>query len=95
MSSFQPDLPFAESSTGYVTWHAERAQTLRELERQSGLLLQTPVRLRLRDFARPFEGVVEFVVGTDRAPRFRVRGERFDFGPDEVEACERLEELRS
>lgn len=91
MSSFQPDLPFGESSSGYATWHAERAEALRQLERHCGLVLLTPVRVRLRDFAKPFEGVVEFVVGTDRNPRFRFRGERFDFGPEEVESCERLE----
>lgn len=90
MQPFQPDLPFAAPGTGYTAWRAEREEAERALERRSGVLLSVPVRLRLRDFARTFEGVVEFVVGTDRAPRFRMRGERFDFGLDEVESCERM-----
>lgn len=87
---YQPDLPFSESGGGYGAWHAEQEEAMRALASRFGLLLSVPVRLHLQDFAKPFEGVVEFVVGTDRAPRFRVRGERFDFGPDEVASCERL-----
>jgi hypothetical protein len=86
----QPELPFFGSDEGYGAWLAEREGTVRALEHRWGLPLYARVRLRLRDFARPFEGVIEFVVGTDRSPRFRIRGERFDFGPNEVESCERL-----
>lgn len=90
MQPEQPDLPFFDSNVGYGAWQAEREEALRAMERRWGLLLSVPVRLRLRDFARPFDGVIDFIVGTDRSPRFRVRGERFDFGPGEVESCERL-----
>lgn len=87
---FQPELPFTGDPRGLESWRAERAATVRALEERFGILLSRPVRLQLRGLPKPFVGTLEWVVGTERAPRFRLRGERLEFGLDEIESCERL-----
>lgn len=87
----QPELPFFTSDSGYSRWHEECACYRRDLERKLGVPLGVKVRVILRDFQHPFTGILELVVGTERAPRLRLSGLRFEFTLDEIVSIHRMD----
>ena len=89
-ASHQPELPFLNSDSGYSRWHEECARYRHDLEQKLGVPLGVKAQVTLRDFERPFTGILEFVVGTERAPRLRLRDFRFDFTLDEIISIHRL-----
>ena len=92
MSQHQPELPFFGSDQGYAHWHEELGKQRQLLEQKLGVPFGVKVQLTLRDFDKPFTGVIETVVGTPEAnPRLRLRGERFDFSLDEICSITRLQ----
>lgn len=91
-ADLQPELPFFTSDAGYTRWHEECARYRREMEQRLGVPLGVKARVSLRDFQHPFTGILEFVVGTERAPRLRLRGFRFEFTLDEIVSIHRIDE---
>ncbi|MEW6303878.1 MAG: hypothetical protein AB1705_10430 [Verrucomicrobiota bacterium] len=87
---FQPELSFALGIGGHERWEAERQTWIKQLEERLGVPLGVRVRVKLRDFDRPFTGILELVVGTEREPRLRLRDERFELELAEIESCERV-----
>ena len=90
--TFQPDLPFFASDTGFQRWQRQLDAYRAELERKLGIPLGSKVRLTLTDFEHPFTGILEMVVGTKETnPRLRLHDLRFDFGIDEITSLHRLD----
>ena len=90
--SSQPDLPFFGSESGYQHWQAEQAAYRAELVRRFGVPIGAKVQITLRDFDRPFTGLLELSVTNPQSnPRLRLRGFQFDFTIDEITALHRLD----
>ena len=86
----QPDLPLLDSDAGYTKWQDERARYRQALEQKLGLPIGAKVRITLRDFDRPFTGILELAIGTENNPRLRLRGFQFDFTLEEIISIHRL-----
>lgn len=87
----QPDLTFSASEAGFAKWHQQLDQHRRALSEKLGIPIGTKVRIRLRDFERPFDGVLEVVTGSgDLDPKFRLRGYKFDFSFKEIVSFEMI-----
>jgi hypothetical protein len=76
------------SDAGWRRWREELEEKQRAFEARWGVVLGKPVRVRLRDHAKPLSGMLEWVhkgrAGENAPPRFRLRG--LEFGHEEIES---------
>ena len=90
-ANHQPELPFFASDSGFSRWQEEGTRYRHELEQKLGVPLGVKAQVALRDFEHPFTGILEFVIGTERSPRLRLRDFRFDFTLDEIVSIHRID----
>ncbi len=78
-----------DDATGFVVWRKVCEEQLTDLRLKAGLPLNRRVRLKLRDFDRPFEGwlMASTIPSKGEECRYQLANLAFDFGPGEIEWC--------
>lgn len=80
------------SDEGYRHWQQQLDQAKRKFEHRWGVILERPVCLQIRGYARPIEGRIHLISppkGKD-AKAIRLRIGNLDFNPNEIESISTL-----
>ena len=91
----QGELNFSSGTqAGFLAWRKVHEDQLHEERMRSGFPLNRRVRLKLRDFDRPFEGwlMASTLPAKGSQARYQLANLSFDFGADEIESCTALDQ---
>ena len=94
MSFNQGEFDFDQpDDSGWRLWRERLDARKRAFEERWGVILDQPVRLRLRDHTKSMTGTIHWIeqpkAAPDAPPRFRIRS--LEFGADEIESLVKLD----
>ena len=79
---------------GWFKFHSEQKQAIQALERRFGVVLNKPVRLRLKGWVEELEGKIvpeSLLMPAPSANSIHLRMEPFEFESSEIEFCQLLD----